>query len=58
VISRLTPDGRVTLRDDRLIVTTGDDKREQPVADAGAWRRLAAEHFGIELDERSVSSPP
>jgi len=52
VISRLTPEGRVTLRDDRLIVTTGDDKREQPVADAGEWRRLAAERFGIDLGGR------
>jgi len=49
VISLLTPEGRVTLRDDRLIVTTGDDKREDPVAGAGEWRRIAAERFGIEL---------
>jgi N-hydroxyarylamine O-acetyltransferase len=49
MISLLTPDGRVTLRDDRLIVTTGDAKREEPVADAGEWRRLAAERFGIDL---------
>jgi hypothetical protein len=50
VISLLTPEGRVTLRDDRLIMTAGDDRREQPVADAGEWRCLAAERFGIELD--------
>jgi len=50
VISLLTPDGRVTLRDDRLIVTAGDDRREEPVAGAGEWRRLAAERFGIDLD--------
>lgn len=52
LISRLTPQGRVTLRDDRLIVTTGDDKREQPIAGDGEWRRLAAERFGIDLDRR------
>lgn len=56
VISLLTPDGRVTLRDDRLIVTAGDDKHEEPVAGAGEWRRLAAERFGIDLDRESVSS--
>jgi N-hydroxyarylamine O-acetyltransferase len=50
VISLLTPDGRVTLRDDRLIVTAGDDKLEQPVAGPGEWRRLAVERFGIDLD--------
>jgi N-hydroxyarylamine O-acetyltransferase len=50
VISLLTPDGRVTLRDDRLIVTVGDDQREEPVAGAGEWRWLAAERFGIDLD--------
>jgi len=50
VISLLTPDGRVTLRDDRLIVTAGDDKREELIAGAGEWRRLAAERFGIDLD--------
>lgn len=50
VISLLTPEGRVTLRDDGLIMTAGDDRREQPVAGAGEWRRLAAERFGIDLD--------
>jgi len=52
MISRLTPEGRVTLCDDRLIVTTGDEKREEPVAGAGEWRRLAAERFGIDLGGR------
>jgi N-hydroxyarylamine O-acetyltransferase len=52
VISLLTPDGRVTLRDDRLIVTAGADRREEPVAVPGEWRRLAAERFGIDLDPR------
>ena len=52
VISLLTPEGRVTLRDDRLIVTTRDDKREEPVTGTGEWRRLAAERFGIDLGSR------
>jgi N-hydroxyarylamine O-acetyltransferase len=50
LISLLTPEGRVTLLEDRLIVTTGDDRREEPVAGAGEWRRFAAERFGIDLD--------
>jgi len=52
---RLRPDwlfDRVTLRDDRLIVTTGDEKREATVAGADEWRRLAAERFGIDLGGR------
>ena len=57
VVSLLTPEGRVTLRDDRLIVTAGDDKHEQPIAGTGEWRRLAAERFGIDLDRDRVSSP-
>ena len=42
----------MTLRDDRLIVTTGDETREEPVAGTGEWRRLAAERFGIDLGGR------
>jgi N-hydroxyarylamine O-acetyltransferase len=57
VVSLLTLDGRVTLRDDHLIVTAGDDKREEPVAGAGEWRRLAAERFGIDLEQIAVGSP-
>jgi N-hydroxyarylamine O-acetyltransferase len=48
IVSRLTSDGRVTLTDDRLIVTDArDERREQPVTDPDEWRRLAAEQFGI-----------
>src|SRR5262249_20521305 len=57
VVALLTADGRVTLRDDRLIVTAGDDKREEPIDGDGEWRRLAAERFGIDLDRDRVSSP-
>jgi len=48
VVSRLTPGGRLTLRDDRLITTDAAGlKTEAPIADAAEWRRLAAEHFGL-----------
>jgi arylamine N-acetyltransferase len=47
-VSRLTSDGRVTLTDDRLIVTgAGGERREELVTDPDEWRRLAAETFGI-----------
>lgn len=47
VVSRLTPTGRITLRDQRLITTdlTGG-KTETPI-DSAQWRTLLAEHFGI-----------
>ena len=45
VVSRLTPEGRITLRDDRLIVTDlAGVKTETSVSD---WREHLAEHFGI-----------
>jgi len=48
IVSRLTPDGRVSLTDDRLIVTgAGGDKREQPVTGPEEWWRVCAEQFGI-----------
>jgi N-hydroxyarylamine O-acetyltransferase len=47
VVSRLTATGRVTLRDDRLIVTDDGVKREQPVRDRDEWTRLAAERFDL-----------
>jgi N-hydroxyarylamine O-acetyltransferase len=49
VVSRLTPDGRLTLRDDRLITTdAAGAKTETPIADRDAWRALARERFGLE----------
>jgi len=52
VISRLTADGRLTLRDDRLITTEpGGEKREQPVT-SDTFGRLAAELFGLALPPR------
>jgi N-hydroxyarylamine O-acetyltransferase len=48
VVSRLTEDGRITLRDDRLIVTdAAGTKTESPVDGGEAWQRLAREHFGL-----------
>jgi len=49
VVSRLTTDGRITLRDDRLITTDTTGKTETPIGNAVEWRRLAAEQFGLDL---------
>jgi N-hydroxyarylamine O-acetyltransferase len=50
VVSRLTAGGRITLRDDRLITTdAAGAKTETPIADAAAWRRIAAEQFGLDV---------
>lgn len=49
VVSLLTPDGRVTLRDDRLITTAaGGAKTQAPIADREAWHGVAHERFGLE----------
>lgn len=45
-ISIATDTGRITLRDDRLIVTTDGTKTETPVSD---FDTALAEHFGIRL---------
>jgi N-hydroxyarylamine O-acetyltransferase len=46
VISRLTADGRITLREDRLIVTDPSGKRETPITPA-EYRQYLATQFGI-----------
>lgn len=45
--TRLTPKGRVTLKEGALVVTTDGARQEQALADEDAWRRALAEHFGI-----------
>lgn len=46
VVSRLTTDGRITLREDRLIVTDAGGKRETPITPA-EYRQYMATQFGI-----------
>lgn len=57
VCSRLTGTGRVTLSGRMLVLTTGEDGREQ--RELGADEVLAAyrEHFGITLDREPVVAP-
>jgi N-hydroxyarylamine O-acetyltransferase len=47
--TRVTPAGRITLDDTRLITTTNGRREEYPVSDEDAFWRLASQHFGIEL---------
>jgi N-hydroxyarylamine O-acetyltransferase len=50
ICSRATAHGRVSLREDVLIVTDRGTKRERPLADDTAILTAYREHFGIELD--------
>ena len=49
VCTLATATGRITLRDDRLIVTEGGAKCEEPIADDAAWRAALRERFGVEV---------
>ncbi len=54
VITRVTLDGRVTLRDDRCIITTRGLKHEEPVADDADYRRRLRELFDVDVRDRAV----
>ena len=47
--SRLTPDGRVTLTDTKLIVTRGHTRSERPVKNQREFDKLLRRHFGVKL---------
>ena len=49
IISRATPDGRVSLENGRLIVTTNGQRTERPVANDEEYHALLKEHFGVVL---------
>ena len=49
IISRATPEGRVSLEDGWLIVTTNGTREKRPVADKDEYQALLKEHFGLEL---------
>lgn len=49
ICTRLTPEGRVTIADGRLIVTTADARTETALPDDAAFIEALWEHFGIEL---------
>ena len=49
IISRATPDGRVSLEDGRLIVTTNGQREETLIAGSAEYKILLKEHFGVAL---------
>ncbi len=57
ICSRATPEGRLTLSNDRWIVTENGERRERPVAGEAERLDLLQRHFGIVL-ERPVWRPP
>jgi N-hydroxyarylamine O-acetyltransferase len=51
VVTLSTADGRITLRTDRLIITTHGEKRDEPIGDGEAYAALLRDKFGIQLSE-------
>lgn len=49
ICTRLTPDGRVSITDGRLIVTTNGERHETPLADDVAFADALLRHFAIVL---------
>jgi len=49
IISRATPDGRVSLEDGRLILTINGQRTERPLASREEYHALLKEHFGVVL---------
>lgn len=49
VCTRLTPEGRITLTDTRLILTTRDGREDRALAGPEAFAVALREHFGIDL---------
>jgi N-hydroxyarylamine O-acetyltransferase len=62
IISRATPDGRVSLEDGWLILTTNGTREKRPVADKEEYQALLKEHFGVELQgnrkRQKAARPP
>jgi N-hydroxyarylamine O-acetyltransferase len=50
ICTRATPDGRITLSDDRLIVTANDNRTERFLPDDAAYQDALRTYFGITLD--------
>jgi len=50
LISKLTPTGRVTLSDKKLIVTRGEQRREYMVNNPKRFDRLLAKHFHLSFE--------
>lgn len=55
VCTRATPEGRVTLTGDKLVVIRHGQRAEQPVADEAAFNAALREHFGLVLEAPAQS---
>ncbi len=53
VCSLARSDGRITLSNNRLIMTSGERREEREVADQKEYRALLETHFGIDLGEEA-----
>ena len=51
ICSRATRTGRVTLANDRLIVTSEGKRQERPVASAAEYLALLRDRFGVALED-------
>ncbi|HEY7201648.1 MAG TPA: arylamine N-acetyltransferase [Candidatus Dormibacteraeota bacterium] len=49
ICSLATPDGRITLGQDRLVVTRRGERTERPVVDDDEYRALLRDRFGIDV---------
>ena len=49
ICSMARPDGRITLSDMRLIITSAGIRREQVLPSEGDWRLALRDHFGVVL---------
>ena len=54
LISKLTLRGRVTLTDEKLILTESGKRVEHVVKDQGEFNRLLAKHFKLLLPRRGL----
>lgn len=53
IISRATPDGRVSLEDGRLILTTNGQRTNRPLESEDEYHALLKEYFGIILPKEN-----
>jgi len=49
IISRATPDGRVSLEDGWLIITINGNREKRPLVDEAEYKKLLKEYFDVEL---------
>ncbi|HXU38434.1 MAG TPA: arylamine N-acetyltransferase [Blastocatellia bacterium] len=50
--TRATEDGRITVSEMRLIITTHGEKQERELASHEEWQSALREHFGVELSDK------